>query len=171
MVHGCSTAVLRRKRYADVSTGECSYVQRCYGYITVLYYWKENTCRNYSLYDQTWKSIERKGKWVVWRFHWLLLDSVHTQCKLPLTAAYVKLFKSFCNFCNCNNPEVEINPQAHGFEVSPLPVGMFSLSSWASIKHKSFTDGYPCASALPLASCHASSAVFSLLFFLSCQIK
>lgn len=55
-------AVPRRKRYADVSTGERSYVQCCYGDITVLYYWKENTCCNYSLYDPTWKSIERKGK-------------------------------------------------------------------------------------------------------------
>lgn len=59
MVHGCSAVVLHRKHYDDVSTGERSYVQRCYGHITVLYHWKENMCCNYSLYDQMWKSTER----------------------------------------------------------------------------------------------------------------
>lgn len=50
----------------------------------------------------------------------------------------------------CKNPNVEINLPVKGLEVDLLPVGMFSLSSWAFIKHKSFTDSYPCASALPL---------------------
>lgn len=92
---------------------------------------KKNMCRNYSFCDQTWKSAERlevKKKSVVWRQKELsFFRTPHT----PRTNFPSQLLRWSClrAALYCKSPKEKINPAAKGFEVNPLPVWMFSLSS------------------------------------------
>lgn len=118
---------LCRKHYTDELTGERSYVQRHYGYITVLCHWKENMLQLQCLWSN-FRETGSKGKWMVW--HQRELSFFQTQ-HTPSANFPSQLLKWSCLRAAeyCINPKVEINPPAQGFEVNPLPVGMFSLSS------------------------------------------